>query len=722
MKKISNLLLSIILLWGAASCTDLLDPSLRNGGVQQIPEDAKVTLYFGTPAELSTKADMASEPTIESMHVFVFNKEGLLVETAEADKFGKVTDNGPAHSQHWSVTLTMAGEERRLHFIANLPKKDGKYLIPEAGSEATVFQNLASTYPEASYWQRRVLNLGIKAYQYDGSGTYEYVDDNGVFQKNVSVTTGTINPDGSYTDSNGFIVNKDDYIDRNACKIVTGTGFYAVSEVVEKIPMVRNFARIRVKSTWSRTVNGSPQTFTLTQAALVNKPAAGFVAAYDNVAGAFVPEYIGLSGDATPDVDNLSSYSINLPGAGIDKSEPTAFTTAKDSDGYLVLFSYERSRPSADPLCLLVAGKWNNTGNDIWYKIELTDQDGAYFPIYRDFTYNVDITGIEGDEGHGSASAAFKASAVADISNSPETATLDQISDDKGLTLWVSYIDKAVIDADIPAEESADGRYVTLLYTCYRQKGNNTLYFNDLISFKRQKHPDYETLPYATFDEEAITLKQQVQASDGVTVPDASLTWYIAKVKLNKIAEGQGYLRSQIHVEANVPASRNKFNDETAGYDKTLSRNVTYTVMPKQDMTLSTNGISDDSPGQEVTLTITLPTILTPSFFPLTLAIEAENNCLTPVDNLTVGTGKSVFSTTTTSRNSFYFLKTISYNEYYDQATKQVKNTFTCRFKTTKDSGNVPTNIRVTDDRKYFNLAGVALAATASTGGTLTNP
>ena len=65
MKKILFYIVFSAILIGAASCTDLLDPSLRNGGVQQIPEDAKVTLYFGTPADVETKADMASDPKIE---------------------------------------------------------------------------------------------------------------------------------------------------------------------------------------------------------------------------------------------------------------------------------------------------------------------------------------------------------------------------------------------------------------------------------------------------------------------------------------------------------------------------------------------------------------------------------------------------------------------------------------------------------------------------------
>lgn len=744
MKRLFYIILSVVLFVGATSCTELLDPSVREIA-QQIPNDAKVTLYFGTPAEVETKAEMASDPTIESIHVFVFNKEGILVETAEADAFGKVTSNGPDGAKHWKVTLTMAGEERRLHFIANLPKDNGAYLLPESGSESSIFQSLATDYPEAAYWQRRILSLGIHAYQYDGSKEYQHVDDAGVLIKET--VPHLTDPDQgefwggegnwSYRDTKGREVNKDDYIDRSGCKIVDGTGLYAIEEVVEKIPMVRNFARFSVRSTWTRVINNSTQSFTLTRAALVNKPAAGFIAPYDNVANSFVSEYIGLSGNATPVIDHLSGYSINLPGAGIDESEPKEVNANNESDftpadqaGIVTLFCYERAKPTSKPICILLAGKWTSDGSEVWYKIELSEADGSYFPIYRDFTYDVNITSIEDNDGYPTSTAAFNAAAVGDFCSSPETATLEQISDDNGLTLWVNYIDYTAINADLV--QTGD-LYVTLLYTCFRQKeGYDTKYFNDLVKFTRQNHPDYATLPYATEDPNGAGITpsgypRAVTADDDVTPPDhEGLTWYITKIKLKTIGEQQGYLRSQIHVEADVPASRNQFDDEDNGYAKKLFRDVTYTVMPKLDMVLATTGITAAS-GQTTTLTITLPNTLTKSLFPLTLKIEAENNCLTPAalttaqqsqyEKVSVDSGTSAFNA---DKNSFYYLLTIDYSDYYDDISKQIKKKdFLCRFTTTKSSGNVPTKIRVTDVGKYFNIAEVALTTTDSTGGTV---
>lgn len=728
MKKIYPIICSIVLLLGSVSCTELLNPGLRERG-QQIPDNAKVTLYFGTSAEVATKASMAAEPGedgIESIHVLVFNKEGILVETAKAIQFVPVETNGAAGVQPWAVTLTMAGEERRLHFIANLSEDQ----VPEAGSETAIFEELATTYPNAAYWQRRVLSYGIQAYKYNADK-----DDTGYYYVRVNKTTGAIEKihitntatDGSYTDANGLTVNKDDYIDREGCKIVDGTGFYAISEVVEKIPMVRNFARLKVKSSWVDE-DDNTKTFSLKRAALVNKPKAGLIAPYDakqsvtddeteswSAFNHFAPEYIKLTGGTTnepkPNDAKLKGYTITLPTAGIDDTEPTVFEKP-GNDGYIELYTYERGKPTSKPMCVLVGGTWEDNweeGDDlIWYKVELRDVNGAYFPIYRDFTYIVDIQGIESNS-YTSAHDAFVGPAVGDISNSVETKTLSQISDDKGLTLWVEYIDKAVLNAEI----DANNPYVTLLYTCYREKtGYTTLYFNDLVSFSRQKHDDYPTLDYATAllgtgeDAPAVEIiAEDVTGSNtGYDLPNEDLKWNVARVKLNKISEQTtSTLRSQIHVLASVTAARNKFGDESEGYDKQLYRDVTYTVMPKQNLSFALDSYyTPDAVGETKTLTITLPTALTPSLFPLTLKIEANNNCLNPVSSLTTETGKSAFGTG--NANSFYFLKTIAYSEYYNASTKSYTTDFTCDLISVIQPGSAA-QLAVSDKKGNFNTA-----------------
>lgn len=168
--------------------------------------------------------------------------------------------------------------------------------------------------------------------------------------------------------------------------------------------------------------------------------------------------------------------------------------------------------------------------------------------------------------------------------------------------------------------------------------------------------------------------------------PDYNYTWYLAMVKLNPKDDNHN-LKSDIVVKGEGKAV------DGAPRNMTLTRRVTYTVMPRQGLGLEASPIDADAAGNPTVLTITLPNTLGPSVFPLTLKIEAEDNNLTPSDNLTVETGPSSFDS---KGNTYYFLKTISYTEY--QALASASYQVTCAFQTTKATGKTPvTKIRVTE-------------------------
>lgn len=684
MKKTFYTILFAALLMGAVSCTELLDPKLQLVR-QEIPEGATLTMSFGVPAAVPTKADMASDPTIESMHVFVFDAEGTLLQVRKATLGATVSQNYDASDldesmiSYWSVdNIQMSDEERHLHFVANLADNQ----IPTSGSETSIFQTLAVTAPNASYWQRIELN-DILPYTYEGNKTYTFVDNNGVLKtENVPNPSDTPESDGSYTytDANEFTVYKGDYIDHNANKIVNGTGYYYVpdndSPLKDMVPLVRNFARIVFTNNWS--------SFTLTRIALGNVPKSGLVAPYD---GDFADGYTSLVGSPAgtePAVADLSDYTPLLPGDGIDTDLPTILNV---SGNKATLFMYERGlpTPNANATCVLIGGNFtgNTTAATTWYKIEVTDKYGEYFPIYRDFTYPITLNSIDASaKKYTSAAAAWSAIPVGDISNSPETATLTQITDGEGLTLWVNYVDYPDLDG---------GTTVPLIYTFFYEGDDETIYFcsgdDDRVEFTRQKKSG-STLGWATA--ETVVKKGVISSTNNSgyldKVPHDDYTWYLAEVTLN--TKGDDILQSNIHVEGAVTST------DATGYAKKLSRDVTYTVMGQQKLGLKTSGLSADAAEKTTSVTITLPNTLGPAVFPLTLKIEAEDNNLTPTENLTVETGTSSFDA---DRNTYYFLKTISYTDYYNSETNTYTYTYTCNFKTTKATGKTPvTRIRVT--------------------------
>ncbi len=673
MKKIYNLILTAALILGAVACEEELAPNLPDE--QVIPEDARVTVTFGVPAEITTRADMANEPTIESLHVFVFSKVGVLIEAVPARSFGAVTTNGVSGANFWVADLQMGAAERHLHFVANLPED---YELPTSGSEASVMQAITMEAPDAAYWQRVVLPNGITAYRYDGSSTYTYVNpvDGVTHEVNVPGTYSSSSQTYTYMDTaagESITVYKGDYINTNGHKVLDGKGLYASKETsaaVSLVPMIRNFARIKVKSSWSG--------FTINQVALVNTPREGFIAPFNEVSNEFVAPYIaaGTTAVTTTAID-ATNYPATIPAAGIDKTTPTSFVTTPDSDGYFTLFMYERGVPTSDATCVLLQG--TRSGTSRWYKIEITDEQGEYFPIYRNFTYVMDIKSISGSNGYDSAAAANAAAPLGDISSSAETATLEQITDGKGLTLHVEYIDYTDMDAN-PAAHTT-----TLLYKCYyTPTTGSATNLTNLV--------DLSIVPYANTDSAVVKITKA--SYNGTDTPDRSNGWWLATVTLDGV--GATMKKSDVHVEANLSSSQNP-----GGYAKKLSRDVTYRVLPKQNLTVTASALASDAAGQTTTVSITLPANLGYSVFPLTLMIEAANNCLTS-ETLTVETGKSLADGTT---NTFYFLKTISYSDY-QASTDRV---FNCVFKTTKSSGNKPTTIYVKDKGGRFDRAEASL-------------
>ena len=672
MKKFFNIVLSAALLMGLASCTDLLDAELREQE-QQIPEDATVEVCFGTPSEIMTKADMATVPTIESMHVFVFNKVGVLIEAKQARAFGKVTANGVAGAKHWVADLKMGAAERHIHLVANLPKNSGgTYDLPVSGTEAAVMQSLITSAPEAAYWQCIVLPTGIDAYTYDGSGTYTYVNPTDGSWHTINVP-GTVSGDTYYyyDGDKKITVNKGDYINTNGQKILDGKGLYAsidVMNAVKLVPMVRNFACIQVKS--------STNWMTINQVALVNTPNAGYIAAFDDAANKFCEPYLqaGTTTLTTTAVE-ASGYPATVPNAGINTDQPTSFV--RPQGGVASMFMYERGLPSEDPTCILVQGTRN--GSTRWYKIEITNEKGSYFPIYRDFTYVVDIKSISDTNGYGSAAAAYAASPVGDISSSIETETLEQITDGKGLTLRVEYIDYTDMEGLTTTHTT------TLLYKCYYTPTTGTA---SILT----NYVDLSIKPYANTDPAVTNVSKASYSGNG---PDGAGGWYIATITLDKV--GTNMKKSDVLVEVDLSETENP-----GGYAKKMSRKVTYRVLPKQPITVTATPLASDALGQPTTVKIQLPANMGYSVFPLTLMIEASNNCLTPTETLTVETGKSLADGIT---NTFYFLRTISYSEYQNSSTLVLDS----HFKTTLASGNVPATIYVKDKNNRFGLAQTTL-------------
>ena len=98
-----------------------------------------------------------------------------------------------------------------------------------------------------------------------------------------------------------------------------------------------------------------------------------------------------------------------------------------------------------------------------------------------------------------------------------------------------------------------------------------------------------------------------------------------------------------------------------------LYRDIYVRVIGPTDIESATATYSGLTKGSTVTVNLTLPQDLGRSLFPMTLFFEADDNSLSAVtEDISVERGTSKFN----GKNTFYFVKTIAYSDYYEDGYK----------------------------------------------------
>ena len=522
MKKYIYILFAALL---AVACVEPLQPYL--GPIVNEPKDgAPVTVEFTLPPV--TKGNMAHNPTISTIHVAVFNQAGVLKQYEKAtlmnDAPNNVLDGISDNNPKYSVEINMSATKRILHFIGDSPVNTFDELVALAGTsgEDAVLNALTTAAGDAAYWQRIELDK-IDAYTY-----------NGISYTPQGSTTPYTGPSYSYQYQGQTItVYEGDFIKRDGSKVLDGTGYFASDYVAGRlanIPLIRNFAEVTV----SRDENGS--NFIPVKYALMNVPKAGYVAPFDTKKGQFATAYTYTYPATGDPVFNESLSHSTISGSGypgslagsIDPSIPTSFINLAETDPLKrKAYMYERPIPNMQQpaTCVLVAGQYDANGDGVytdndgakrdqdgntWFKFEITDAEGGYFPIYRGLSYDIKIGQISGTQGYDNPDDAANADAIGDISGSPTTATLEQINDGKGMTLWVEYVDYVATQPETK----------TIYYTMYDQSGS----LNDGVNLT-VSHPDES--------HKAITANVVIDNNTFTTgTPDPNKTWKKATVTL----------------------------------------------------------------------------------------------------------------------------------------------------------------------------------------------
>ena len=401
----------------------------------------------------------------------------------------------------------------------------------------------------------------------------------------------------------------------------------ATVQALNNIPLVRNFAKIEVRTK-------QDCAFKLQSYAVINAPNKGSVAAYNRTTGSFV-DYP----DKTAAVLRAGGYDAFVPGDATLNSDITnlgldEITTPSPS------YIYERETPTSNPVYILVYGQFGN--KNVYYRVDLRDDDGNYFPLLRNFQYTITINTVT-HTGYPNPQDAANSAGSGDISTSIETEHLTNISDG-AVRLTVDYTSKVLV-----TESNVELKYKL------DNLGGSTL--NSVV---------------ITSEGEAlsgIVVGEDILSSVTTTTPQSG-NWITLVVDPAQIGTEQK--KGTITILA------------TYDGDRTIQRKVTYTLRRPYEMEIKC--VPEEIPygiNEKVKVNITIPDDLGSSMFPLEFNIEAQNLSITPDnDNLPVASGLSTIPGV--NKSAFWFVKSLSKEEYDALPLVDGKRTFQCHFKANK--------------------------------------
>ena len=646
----------------------------------QSVEGKKVKVEFsiaGGSADPSTKG-LDNGGDIARMYVAVFGSSGFLKEYAQAtleDYDGTTTttyytDSGETDEEgepiliphtvelhKFSVELTITDSPRKVHFLGNGPAS-----LPFGYDTAVMPVQMSQlndeNHGEKAYWQMIDLPDGIQAKR-DGHGNFidkdgdRYLDDDG-------------NTNPAF---DGFILDPDQ------------------EHYFQEIPMIRNWAKIVLY-----TQEGSH--FTPISFSVINYPSRGAIAPYSGKTG-FIRNYQDM------DFTTLQGmgYTANLPaGTEFDdskpsvdefKADPSTFEdggrvaaalqskaqvdAGVDTEGHAV-YLYERPVPSEKipPTYVIVYGHYSypphgepgdsdyDPGDPdhegyYFYKVDLMETfrhedtgewESNYYPIYRNFKYQICITKIL-SMGYADPASAAASAGSADVSADISTGHIADISDGVG-RLHLTWMNKSY-----NAQVTEDRPETTLKVYFASTSGD----------------------PIGTDENPAVTAKL-LPPSDGG--PDIVFPAGVSKDPDNPdifrvgAADEERWRPIEFCTAAPSRTIRSQTLRITGNHNEgRLYRDVVITVLPTQEMRVTCEyPVLHALKGEEQTVNISIPEGLTKNLFPIEFQIEPQDLTLTPdtnkdENNLPVVIAASISDDTGyAGKPSYHFTRTLTWDQY----------------------------------------------------------
>lgn len=629
-------MLSSLLL--AAGCVqDMVEPDMHSGNGT---DGETVTLTF-TPHISgngpSTKA-MADQPAgdIHNIYFAVFDEHGYkLSEYAEAVPNSKAQENG--HDYEYSVELKLTEEKRIIHIIANAPKK----LV--FGSEAETMGALASFYD---------------ASETDGDWSTAY--------------WGRIELDGVYAAPN----TKDHGAVGSPSYNAQKAKYKAVMDALSSVKLIRNFARIVVLE--------NVADFELHGFYLTNFPDRGSFAPYNRSTQEFQGDYADydtFDDLIDPDQGNYNGFTpatatiVNIAGNDeVQEAQRVPQLATQQADGSMRAqgYCYERETPKSEPLYVIAYGRYSGDANDTYYKIDIRDNSGNYFPILRNLSYNISIKTVS-RSGYATIEDAIAAPPSGDVSSSLDLQDLTNISSGTA-RLFVNETNSVIV-SNAPVQLRY--KFIPDLQTAKETAANSTN--------PGDTGNGYVVITTTNGDTGAVFTDATIQ-------PDKATD------------ETDGYRVITLH--PNTPSGVARTQTITiTGHNKTtgetLVRTVEFHLRSKLQMKATCTQKIPQDIGEEVEVRIGLEEGLPSSIFSLNFLLEAEGLTLSSVegsDALPVNTEISEH----THKPTYIFTKSISWSDYLSaDVESDGYKYFTCRFRTNKNfTGRTGDTIHISNE--YF--------------------
>ena len=497
------------------------------------------------------------------------------------------------------------------------------------------------------------------------------------------------------------------------------------------VPLIRNFAKIQVSN--------ASENFKLHSYAVIYYPERGSVVPYRSNEPVAVnrfdfnpPAGYQFSGYEKSTFEQLETdieYPGNMP-AGVALSDviPPAseFEDPSTSYGRVLLYDendtesgfyvYERGVPNdrIGPTFIIICGKFEDDDNYYYYRLDLmeskvegTQTVSRYYPIYRNFRYNIQLHRISSEGVHTPELAAVSSGAE-DISADVSMRHLSDISNGTTRLVVEPFMTRTYSG---PADEG-------YFYELYAR------FFNDV----------YSDAPNLNTAAVRVELEPMTDGSDDILIlydgngnrvptrgfffPEAATVGGvegIRTIRFNTVEPLDETKTQKIKITGHNPGNHQ---------DLRLYREVEITLQKKQPLTVTCADRVWPVTGTPITVAVTIPSELPESMFPLDFIVEPEAGTLTPDTsydiNLPVGSGRSIATTESTYKDTpaFFYTRTLTWEEFSNLAASEGQRTFYCYFKSTQASS--ATAIWVYNE--YFHKGSASFVNTQPLTATCTDP